>query len=111
MFEAMGAPLFICAQPLTTSCSIGISVYPADGRDSATLMKNADVAMYFAKEKGRNNFQFFSSGMNARAQERLSIESYLRLALKRNELVLHYQPRMRLATRTLVGVEALVRWQ
>jgi len=67
--------------------------------------------MYYAKEKGRNNFQFFSAGMNARAQERLSIESYLRLALNRHELVLHFQPRMRLATRTLVGVEALVRWQ
>jgi len=111
MIEAMASPLVIAGQPLATSCSIGISVYPADGRDSATLMKNADVAMYYAKEKGRNNFQFFSSGMNARAQERLSVESYLRLALRRNELVLHYQPRMRLATRTLVGVEALVRWQ
>jgi EAL domain-containing protein (putative c-di-GMP-specific phosphodiesterase class I) len=73
-------------------------------------MKNADVAMYYAKEKGRNNYQFFSSQMNARAQERLSVESYLRLALKRNELVLHYQPRMTLAGE-LVGVEALVRWQ
>jgi diguanylate cyclase (GGDEF)-like protein/PAS domain S-box-containing protein len=111
MIEAMGSPLVIGGQPLATSCSIGISLYPADGRDSATLMKNADVAMYYAKEKGRNNFQFFSAGMNARAQERLSVESYLRLALRRNELLLHFQPRMRLAERTLVGVEALVRWQ
>ena len=62
-------------------------------------MKNADVAMYYAKEKGRNNYQFFSAEMNARAQERLSIENYLRLALRRNELVLHYQPRMRIADR------------
>ena len=111
MIESMGAPLVIGGQPLATSCSIGISLYPADGRDSATLMKNADVAMYFAKERGRNNFQFFSAGMNARAQERLSVESYLRLALRRNELVLHFQPRMRLSSRELVGVEALVRWQ
>jgi diguanylate cyclase (GGDEF)-like protein/PAS domain S-box-containing protein len=111
MVEAMTVPMLIGGQPLATSCSIGLSLYPADGRDSATLMKNADVAMYYAKERGRNNFQFFSADMNARAQERLSVESYLRLALKRNELVLHYQPRMRLATRSLVGVEALVRWQ
>jgi len=111
MVDAVTAPMVIQGQPLATSCSIGLSLYPADGRDSATLMKNADVAMYYAKEKGRNNFQFFSAGMNAKAQERLSIESYLRLALKRNELVLHFQPRMRLNTRALVGVEALVRWQ
>ena len=111
MIASMGSPLLIEGQQLTTSCSIGISVFPADGRDSATLMKNADVAMYYAKEKGRNNYQFFSSDMNERAQERLSVENYLRLALKRHELVLHYQPRMNLATGELVGVEALIRWQ
>ena len=111
MISAMAAPLLIEGQPLNTSCSIGISLYPADGRDSATLMKNADVAMYFAKEKGRNNYQFFSREMNARAQERLSIENYLRLALRRNELVVHYQPRMRVDTGELVAVEALIRWQ
>jgi diguanylate cyclase (GGDEF)-like protein/PAS domain S-box-containing protein len=111
MIGAMGSPMVIEGQPLTTSCSIGISLYPADGRDSATLMKNADVAMYYAKERGRNNYQFFSSDMNARAQERLSVENYLRLALRRGELLLHFQPRMALATRSLVGVEALLRWQ
>ena len=111
MIAAMGAPMLIDNQHLSTSCSIGISLYPADGRDSAALMKNADVAMYFAKEKGRNNYQFFSAEMNSRAQERLSVENYLRLALKRNELVLHYQPRVKMATGELVGVEALIRWQ
>jgi diguanylate cyclase (GGDEF)-like protein/PAS domain S-box-containing protein len=111
MIAAMGAPMLIDNQHLSTSCSIGISLYPADGKDSAALMKNADVAMYYAKEKGRNNYQFFSADMNARAQERLSVENYLRLALRRNELVLHYQPRMKIATGELVGVEALIRWQ
>ncbi len=111
MIAAMGAPMLIDGQHLSTSCSIGISLYPVDGKDSATLMKNADVAMYYAKEKGRNNYQFFSTEMNARAQERLSVENYLRLALKRNELVLHYQPRVSMKSGELTGVEALIRWQ
>jgi EAL domain-containing protein (putative c-di-GMP-specific phosphodiesterase class I) len=102
--------MLIEGQHLNTSCSIGISLYPADGKDTATLMKHADVAMYFAKEKGRNNYQFFSAEMNARAQERLSVENYLRLALRRHELVLHYQPRVSFAGE-LLGVEALIRWQ
>jgi len=111
MIAALAAPMVIGGQPLSTSCSIGISLYPADGRDGASLMKNADVAMYYAKEKGRNNYRFFSPGMNARAQERLSLESFLRLALKRGELALHYQPRMRTDGGALVGAEALIRWQ
>jgi diguanylate cyclase (GGDEF)-like protein len=111
MIAAMGAPMLIEGQHLSTSCSIGISLYPNDGRDSATLMKNADVAMYYAKEKGRNNYQFFSGDMNSRAQERLSVENYLRLALRRNELALHFQPRLKIETGELVGVEALIRWQ
>jgi diguanylate cyclase (GGDEF)-like protein/PAS domain S-box-containing protein len=111
MIAAMGAPMLIDNQHLSTSCSIGISLYPTDGKDSAALMKNADVAMYYAKEMGRNNYQFFSPEMNSRAQERLSVENFLRLALKRNELVLHYQPRMSISSGELVGVEALIRWQ
>ena len=111
MIESMAAPMLVEGQHLNTSCSIGISVYPADGKDTATLMKHADVAMYFAKEKGRNNYQFFSAEMNVRAQERLSVENYLRLALRRHELVLHYQPRLSFATGELMGVEALIRWQ
>lgn len=111
MISAMGAPMLVEGQALNTSCSIGISLFPGDARDSATLMKNADAAMYYAKEKGRNNYQFFSSEMNTRAQERLSVENYLRLALRRQELVLHYQPRMNGVTGELVGMEALIRWQ
>jgi diguanylate cyclase (GGDEF)-like protein/PAS domain S-box-containing protein len=111
MIEAMGAPMLIEGQHLNTSCSIGISLFPVDGRDTATLMKHADVAMYYAKGKGRNNYQFFSAEMNARAQDRLSVENYLRLALRRHELVLHYQPRVSFGTGELLGVEALIRWQ
>jgi EAL domain-containing protein (putative c-di-GMP-specific phosphodiesterase class I) len=74
-------------------------------------MKHADVAMYDAKAKGRNNYQFFSHEMNARAQERLSIENFLRLALRRNELLLYYQPRVSFLTGQVTGVEALIRWQ
>ena len=111
MIASMGAPMLIESQHLSTSCSIGISLYPTDGKDSATLMKNADVAMYYAKEKGRNNYQFFSADMNVKAQERLSVENYLRLALRRNELVIHYQPRIRMSDGVLVGMEALIRWQ
>jgi diguanylate cyclase (GGDEF)-like protein/PAS domain S-box-containing protein len=110
MISAMAAPMLIGSQHLNTSCSIGISLYPADGKDSATLMKHADVAMYNAKERGRNNYRFFSAEMNARAQERLSIENYLRLALRRSELLLHFQPRVRFSDGALTGVEALVRW-
>jgi len=110
MIAAMGEPMLVGAQHLNTSCSIGISLYPFDGRDSATLMKHADVAMYDAKDNGRNNYRFFSAELNTRAQERLSIENYLRLALRRNELVLHYQPRIRIADGALIGMEALVRW-
>lgn len=91
--------------------SIGISIFPADGLDAATLIKNADTAMYYAKENGRNNYKFFDQSMNARAVRRQSTEASLRRALDRQEFVLHYQPRISLRTGAVVGVEALVRWQ
>ena len=111
MIASMAAPIMINGQHLNTSCSIGISVFPTDGQDPQTLMKHADVAMYDAKAKGRNNYQFFSHDMNARAQERLSIENFLRVALRRNELLLYYQPRVSFLTGHITGVEALIRWQ
>ena len=111
MIASLAAPIMINGQHLNTSCSIGISVYPGDGQDPQSLMKHADVAMYDAKAKGRNNYQFFSHEMNARAQERLSIENFLRLALRRNELLLYYQPRVSFLTGQVTGVEALIRWQ
>ena len=111
MIASLASTIFVGSLQLNTSCSIGIGLFPADGRDGATLMKNADAAMYSAKEKGRNNFQFFSADMNTRVIERLSIENYLRQALSRQELLLHYQPRIAFVNGTVVGVEALIRWQ
>ena len=95
---------------LHVTTSIGISVYPADGKDAETLIKNADTAMYSAKNKGRNNYQFFRSEMNAHAYERLLIEASLRVAIEKHEFELHYQPKVSLETGLLTGAEALLRW-
>jgi diguanylate cyclase (GGDEF)-like protein/PAS domain S-box-containing protein len=95
---------------LHVTASIGISIYPDDGRDAETLIKNADTAMYQAKENGRNSYQFFKPVMNVRAVERQSLEEGLRGALSRGELVLHYQPKIDIATGAINGAEALVRW-
>ena len=96
---------------LHISTSIGISVYPADGLDAETLLKNADTAMYFAKDKGRNNYQFFIADMNTRAVERLIIQSNLGQAIEKQQLVLNYQPKVNIYTKEITGVEALLRWQ
>ena len=97
--------------PLSISCSLGISVFPEHGTNSETLIKNADAAMYCAKEKGRNTFRFFTENMNAQAVERLTLENSLRLALVRKELFLVYQPQIEIATGRITGLEALLRWQ
>ncbi|HEY8539185.1 MAG TPA: EAL domain-containing protein, partial [Steroidobacteraceae bacterium] len=92
------------------TCSIGVALYPEDGATAEELLKHADSAMYRAKEKGRNNFQFFTAELNALIKERLELESNLRRALEREQFSLQYQPRMEMRTGRIVGVEALLRW-
>ncbi|WP_288843058.1 EAL domain-containing protein [uncultured Deefgea sp.] len=93
-----------------TSTSIGISVFPDDGHDPDVLIKNADVAMYQAKTNGRNNYQYFTADMNARASERLILETSMRNALENNEFELYFQPQVSLETGLIIGAEALIRW-
>ena len=111
ILAALTVPHLINELELHVSVSIGISTYPEDGLDAETLIKNADSAMYHAKESGRNNYKFFEQEMNVRAIQRHSIEADLRRALERQEFVLHYQPKIELHGSRIVGVEALIRWQ
>jgi diguanylate cyclase (GGDEF)-like protein len=111
ILTALALPHSIDQHELQISVSIGISIYPDDGKDGDTLLKNGDIAMYCAKENGRNNFKFFEQEMNDRSVQRHTIEASLRSALERREFVLHYQPKVNLSSGLIVGVEALIRWQ
>ena len=108
--DSLALPTLTDGQELVTSCSIGISVYPKDGDDAQTLLKNADAAMFRAKEQGRNNFQFYAREMNARSLARMVMEKHLRRALENGELAAHYQPQLDLVNGRVIGVEALLRW-
>jgi diguanylate cyclase (GGDEF)-like protein/PAS domain S-box-containing protein len=111
LMDTMTAEFVAQGHSLGISCSIGISIFPEHGAEGETLIKNADAAMYSAKESGCNNFQFFTKEMNAQAAERLTLESGLRLALDKKELFLVYQPQVEIATGRIIGLEALLRWQ
>ncbi|MEA3195868.1 MAG: hypothetical protein QOD26_4201 [Betaproteobacteria bacterium] len=111
ILAALVKPMFIGEQECRVTASIGICMYPADARDEQSLMKNADIAMYRAKEEGKNTYQFFSQEMNVHSFERMALETSLRRGLERNEFFLHYQAKLDLRTGQITGVEALVRWQ
>ncbi len=111
ILQTIARPFQFDGQEFHITASIGISSFPDDGRDRQQLLKNADVAMYRAKELGKNKFQFYSAQMNARSFERLVMEAALRRALEREELELWYQPRIELASQRIVGAEALLRWR
>ena len=103
-------PVELLGREYRVTASIGIATYPQDGGDEQTLMKNADIAMYFAKEEGKNNFQFYSKDIKSQSLERLTLENHLRHAAERGELAVHYQAKRDLASGSITGVEALLRW-
>jgi diguanylate cyclase (GGDEF)-like protein/PAS domain S-box-containing protein len=110
VLTALAVPHSVGGQDLDLTVSIGVSAFPSDGQDAETLIKNADTAMYHAKENGRNSYHFFEKDMNVRAVKLQAVEGSLRHALERQEFVLHYQPKINLETGAIAGAEALIRW-
>jgi diguanylate cyclase (GGDEF)-like protein len=104
-------PVMVDHRELPATTSMGIAFYPDDAEEADTLLRNADIAMYRAKEQGRDNYQLYTAAMNARIAERFAVENDLRRALDRNEFVVYYQPQVDLSSQQIVGVEALVRWE
>ena len=111
ILQVMAQAIKVDGHTLYVSCSIGISLYPQDDTDIVNLLKYADTAMYKAKDDGRNNYQFYSAEMTEMAFERVVMEASLRQALEKNEFIVYYQPQMDATSDTLIGVEALIRWQ
>ncbi len=111
ILEALARPFLIDGHEITATVSVGIAIFPTDGDTVDQLLKSSDIAMYHAKEQGRNNFQFYSATMNVLAAERLDMENDLRKVLERHELLAYYQPQVDIRTNRIVGAEALVRWR
>jgi diguanylate cyclase (GGDEF)-like protein/PAS domain S-box-containing protein len=109
--EALCAPMVVDGRTLVTTVSIGVALYPHDGLDMGELLRHSDTAMYQAKDRGRNNYQLFSPGMDRRLKERIAIESSLRAALSSRQLDVHYQPIVDIETNRVVALEALLRWK
>jgi diguanylate cyclase (GGDEF)-like protein/PAS domain S-box-containing protein len=111
ILSALVQPMFMQGQECRVTASIGVCMYPSEAQDEKALMKNADIAMYRAKEDGKNNYKFYSEEINIHTFERLALETSLRRGLERNEFFLHYQAKLDLHTKKITGVEALLRWQ
>ncbi len=111
ILDSLAEPMMLGGHEVVVTTSVGVAVYPQDGKETDTLLKNADTAMYHAKSKGKNNYQFYSESMNSRAIRRLSQESQLRRAIERDELSLVYQPQFAIRSGRIVSVEALLRWE
>jgi diguanylate cyclase (GGDEF)-like protein/PAS domain S-box-containing protein len=111
VLETVGRPFLLQGREFEVTASLGISIFPEDGQDAQTLLKNADIAMYLVKQQGKNSFRFYAPQMNVHLIERLSLEASLRRALERKELTLLYQPKVGVRDGQVSGVEALVRWQ
>jgi EAL domain-containing protein (putative c-di-GMP-specific phosphodiesterase class I) len=108
--KKLSSPFTLSGNETYITLSIGIALFPGDGKDAETLVKNADTAMYFAKRAGKNRYQFYDESMNTEALRRLSLDAHLRRALERGEFALHYQPQMDLTTGCINAAEALLRW-